>query len=84
LDWSKLKSLPDGVFDCYSTTVTLLGLVPSVIELAVSRSNAIDSALEQLVAAIVGEVQSLGYMVRESKAADRHRPIHSLTRHFGM
>jgi hypothetical protein len=60
LDWSKLKSSPDGVFDCYPTTVTLLGLVPSVIELAVSRSNAIDSALEQLVATIVGEVQSLG------------------------
>ena len=59
MDWSKLKSSPDGVFDCYPTTVTLLGLVPSVIELAVSRSNAVDSALEQLVTAIVGEVQSL-------------------------
>ena len=73
------------LIDCYPTTVTLLGLVPSVIELAVSRSNAVDSALEQLVAAIVGEVQSLGYnMVRESKAADRHRPIHNLARYFGM
>ena len=73
------------LIDCYPTTVTLLGLVPTVIELAVSRSNAVDSALEQLVAAIVGEVQSLGYnLVRESKAADRHRPIHSLTRYFGM
>ncbi len=73
------------LIDCYPTTVTLLGLVPTVIELAVSRSNTVDSALEQLVAAIVGEVQSLGYnLVRESKAADRHRPIHSLTRYFGM
>ena len=85
MDWSKLKSSPDGVFDCYPTTVTLLGLVPSVIELAVSRSNAVDSALEQLVAAIVGGCKSLGHnMVRESKAADRHRPIHNLTRYFGM
>jgi len=85
MDWSKLKSSPDGVFDCYPTAVTLLGLVPSVIELAVSRSNAVDSALEQLVTAIVGEVQSLGYrMVREPEAAGRRRPVHNLTRHFGM
>jgi hypothetical protein len=59
--------------------------VPDAIDLAVVRSAAVDGGLDQLVAAIVREVQSLGYkMVREPEAADRHRPIHSLTRHFGM
>jgi hydrogenase maturation protease len=70
---------------CYPSAVTLLGLVPDAIDLAVVRSAAVDGGLDQLVAAIVREVQSLGYkMVREPEAADRHRPIHSLTRHFGM
>ncbi len=73
------------LIDCYPSAVTLLGLVPDVIDLAVSRSNAVDSKLEQLVAAVVGEVQSLGYrMVREPETTGRNRPIHNLTRHFGM
>jgi hydrogenase maturation protease len=71
--------------DCYPASVTLLGLVPDVIDLAVVRSRAVDSKLDDLVAAIVHEVETLGYrMVREPETAGRHRPIHNLTRHFGM
>lgn len=69
----------------YPSAVTLLGLVPDSIELAVARSDAVNSGLQQLVGAIVHEVQILGYeMVREPRAADRDRPIHNLARHFGM
>ena len=73
------------LIDSYPTAVTLLGLVPDSIELAVVRSSAIDRGLNQLVAAIAREVQSLGYkMVREPETSGRYRPIHDLTRHFGM
>jgi hydrogenase maturation protease len=73
------------LIDRYPVTVTLLGLVPDAIDLAVVRSGAVDRALEQLVAAIVREVQGLGYsIVHEREAAARDRPIHTLTRHFGM
>jgi hypothetical protein len=51
----------------------------------VARSSIVDDRLDELVAAVVREVQRLGYrMVRDPKSADRHRPIHNLTRHFGM
>jgi hydrogenase maturation protease len=92
--WNRLSPHQVGVadlleaarlIDCYPSAVTLLGLVPEVIDLAVVRSNAVDKGLGQLVAAIVGEVESLGYrMVRELEAAGRHRPVHGLARHFGM
>ena len=73
------------LIDSYPTAVTLLGLVPDVIDLAVARSSAVDGGLDELVSAIVREVQSLGYkMVREPETAGRPRPIHNLTRHFGM
>jgi hydrogenase maturation protease len=73
------------LIDSYPTTVTLLGLVPHVIDLAVVRSSAVDERLHELVAAVVREVQSLGYeMVRESESASRDRPIRDLARHFGM
>jgi hydrogenase maturation protease len=74
------------LIDCYPSAVTLLGLVPEVIDLAVVRSSAVNNGLDELVAAIVGEVQSLGYrMVREPEAAGRNRPVHSLlARHFDM
>lgn len=73
------------LIDSYPTTVTLLGLVPDRIDLAVARSSIVDDRLDELVAAVVREVQSLGYkMLRDPKSADRHRPIHHLTRHFGM
>jgi hydrogenase maturation protease len=69
----------------YPSTVTLIGLVPETIDLAVVRSSAVDRKLDELVEAIVREVQSLGYqLVREPEAAARQRPIHGLTRHFGM
>ncbi len=92
--WDRLSPHQVGVADLldaarlidrYPSAVTLLGLVPDVIDLAVVRSNAIDNGLDELVAAIVQEVQSLGHeMVREPETAARHRPIHDLTRHFGM
>ncbi len=73
------------LIDRYPTTVTLLGLVPDAIDLAVVRSSAVDSKLDELVAAIVREVQNLGYkMVREPEADGWRRPIHNLTRLFGM
>jgi len=73
------------LIDRYPYTVRLLGLVPDSIELAIARSNVVDSALGRLVAAVVREVQGLGYeMVRETESAARHRPIHAFTRHFGM
>jgi hydrogenase maturation protease len=92
--WNRLSPHQVGVadlleaarlIDSYPSAVTLLGLVPDVIDLAAVRSSAVDNGIDKLVAAIVGEVQSLGYgMVREPEAAGRHRPIHNLTRHFGM
>lgn len=73
------------LIDCYPATVTLLGLVPDAIDLAVVRSSSVDDKLDELVGAIVREVQSFGYeMVRESETVARDRPIHDLTRHFGM
>jgi hydrogenase maturation protease len=73
------------LIDRYPATVTLLGLVPDTIDLAVARSTAVDGGLGELVAAIVQEVQSLGYeMVWEPEAVGRPRPIHDLNRHFGM
>jgi hypothetical protein len=65
--------------------VTLLGLVPETIDLSVQRSRVVDSGIDALVAAIVSELESLGYeMVTETETAGRHRPIHDLARHFGM
>jgi hydrogenase maturation protease len=73
------------LIDSYPTEVTLLGLVPESIDLAVARSSAVEGGLDELVLAIVREAQSLGYkMAREPGSAGRHRPIHDLTRHFGM
>jgi hydrogenase maturation protease len=73
------------LIDCYPTTVTLLGLTPESIDLSVVRSNAVDASLDELVEAIVREVQSLGYeMVHEAENEGRRRPIRDLTHHFGM
>jgi hydrogenase maturation protease len=73
------------LIDRYPATVTLLGLVPEAFDLAVVRSAAVDARLDELVAAIVQQVQSLGYkMVPEPDATGRPRPVHTLARHFGM
>jgi hydrogenase maturation protease len=73
------------LIDRYPTAVRLLGLVPDSIDLALVRSSAVDGALGELVAAVVREVESLGYkMVYEPETSGRYRPIHDLTRHFGM
>jgi hydrogenase maturation protease len=73
------------LIDRYPATVTLRGLVPEAIDLAVVRSPAVEGGLDRLVEAIVGELQGLGYeMVPETDASERHRPVHDLARHFGM
>jgi hydrogenase maturation protease len=73
------------LMDCYPTGVTLLGLVPENIDLAVERSEAIERRIDDLVEAIIGEVQSHGYeLVRETAVARGHRRVHALARHFGM
>jgi len=69
----------------YPASVVLLGLVPGSIRLGVGRTCAVDAALAALVAAILREVQTLGYELdlRTQDCAE-DRPIHALTRHFGM
>ena len=69
----------------YPTSVVLLGLVPGAIDLSVTRTSAVNSAIAKLVSAIVQGVQSLGYdLLPRSHASADGRPIHALTRHFGM
>jgi hydrogenase maturation protease len=73
------------LIDSYPATVKLLGLVPEAIDLAVVRSRPVDEKLDELVAAVVHEVQSLGYgMVRKPKTADQSHTVHGLGRYFGM
>jgi hydrogenase maturation protease len=73
------------LIDFYPASVTLLGLVPEAIDLSVVRSDAVEAKLDQLVEAIVREVQSLGYkMLPETESEGRHYPIRALTHHFGM
>jgi hydrogenase maturation protease len=73
------------LIDCYPESVVLLGLVPEAIDLSVTRSDAVDGGLDALVEAIAREVQGLGYdMVLDNGDPARVRPIHDLTRHFGM
>lgn len=73
------------LIDRYPATVTLIGLVPATLDLAVNRSSAVDAELDRLVEAVVHEVAGLGYpMEREHAPAERSGPIHALTRHFGM
>src|SRR3974377_1474952 len=48
------------LIDSHPTTVTLLGLVPDAMDLSVTRSTVINDRLDELVAAIVREVQNLG------------------------
>ena len=63
------------LIDRYPASVTLLGLVPDTIDLAVVRSSAVDDKLDELVAAIVSEMQSLGHeMVREPRIRRRASP----------
>ena len=69
----------------YPASVTLLGLVPEAMELAVARSNAVEHGMAALVEAIVREVQSLGYeMVPLPERPEEHSPGRDLARHFGM
>lgn len=68
----------------YPQSVTLLGLVPSRIELAVTRSAAVDAGLEALVAAVVREVRSLGHEMVYQPQRRRDGGADGLARHFGM
>jgi hydrogenase maturation protease len=68
----------------YPSTVTLLGLVPEFIDLSVVRSSSVEAKLDELVEAVVQEVQSLGYeLLPETEREGRHHPG-DLTHHFGM
>ena len=69
----------------YPTSVVLLGLVPGLIGLGVARTHVVDAALEALISAILREVQTLGYeLILRPQECAGDRPIHALTRHFGM
>jgi hydrogenase maturation protease len=69
----------------YPTSVVLLGLVPGRIGLGVGRTPEVDAAIDALVSAVLREVQALGYpLVPRPQECGGDRPIHALTRHFGM
>jgi hydrogenase maturation protease len=69
----------------YPASVVLLGLVPGAIRLGVGRTGVVDAAIETLVSAVLREVQTLGYeLVLRPHDCAGDRPIHALTRHFGM
>jgi len=69
----------------YPASVVLLGLVPGLIGLGVGRTRVVDAAIETLVSAVLREVQTLGYeLVLRQQDGAGDRPIHALTRHFGM
>jgi hydrogenase maturation protease len=73
------------LIDRYPATVTLLGLVPQAIELAIVRSPPVEAALDALVVAVVHEVQSLGYtMVRHSEVPGGLGSMRDPARLFGM
>jgi hydrogenase maturation protease len=68
----------------YPSTVTLLGLVPEFIDLILVRSGPVEAKLDELVEAVVQEVQSLGYkLLPETERESRHQPG-DLSHHFGM
>ncbi len=69
----------------YPAGVTLVGLVPETFDLAVARSPAVERGIDDLVEAIIREVQSHGYeLVPETAMAGGDRPELALARHFGM
>ena len=69
----------------YPESVVLLGLVPGVIGLSLARTRAVEDRIGALVSAVVMELATLGYaLAPQSSAPARDRPIHALTRHFGM
>lgn len=70
---------------CYPDGVTLLGLVPEAIDLRVSRSGPVEARLDELVAAIVREIEDLGHAMSPrtpdaATAGDRGGGA----RHFGL
>ncbi len=69
----------------YPASVVLLGLVPGLIGLGVGRTRVVDERLEALISAVLREVQTLGYeLIPRPQECAGDRPIHALTRHFGM
>ena len=69
----------------YPASVMLLGLVPGLIGLGVGRTREVDAAIDALVSAVLREVQALGYpLALRPQGSGGDRPIHALTRHFGM
>jgi hydrogenase maturation protease len=54
----------------YPTGLILLGLVPQVVELGLSRSAAVDAGLPILIERIVAEARALGYEFRPKTSDD--------------
>jgi hydrogenase maturation protease len=73
------------LIDRYPSAVTLLGLVPEALDLNVARSRAVEANLDELVAAIAYEVESLGYrLLPQSGGANRGLADGDLADRFGM
>jgi hydrogenase maturation protease len=69
----------------YPSVVTLIGLVPEVMEWSIARSKSVDGGIDRLLEAIVDEVQGLGYqMVAKTASAHRDRADYHRARHFGV
>jgi len=71
------------LIDRYPNVVTLLGLVPEALDLAIERSSTVGANLDTLVAAIAHEVESLGYPM-DPQCGHRHVPACDRADRFGM
>jgi hydrogenase maturation protease len=72
------------LIDRYPSKVTLLGLVPESLDLAVARSEPVNGGLDDLVEAIIREARSLGYEIVPKSAIGARAPCDAAARHFGM
>ena len=62
------------LIDSFPASVTLLGLVPQMMDLSIERSDPVDAGLDGLVEAIVREARGLGYELSpRSDAVSRDR-----------
>lgn len=73
------------LIDRYPSVVTLLGLVPEALNLDLSRSPAVEAALDQLVAAVANEMDGLGYtLLPRAGDADSDLPDCDSAARFGL
>ncbi len=69
----------------YPASLVLLGLTPGAITLGIARTRLVEAAIGTLISAIILELQTLGYeLLPQANTGAGDRPIHALTRHFGM